>query len=578
MNRDCPITIIEPPFLEPSITRPDVWYVASMASQIGFSARVLDLNVALYRALLRPDKGILQGLAYDMLVDAYAQAFFVDPAALNESIGRGAESAPIIPPKVHKALANRDFDKLAHLSYEALAQFDGAAGKMPCHAEYIVDQEMLNAMLAARVHFWKSKANLSLSHFSLSLNHCSIESLLVAASSEDGILYRLYDFAFGHSEDLVDLGRVLVVISQETQLLPGIALAAWLRRKVGVPVTLTGDRLDIALRQRFCSELLNLADGVLAYRFEYGGRAWLLEDPHAFLLSQDTEQWPELSGHEMTLKPLRCIVADPKITMPLGPLPVATMRVTRRCYWSQCRYCLAAALVQYPSYYASMSEVIPAMDSLPGRGCSHVQFLDYALPPALVRALSERKKGKVRWAAQLRFERSLFDPQLFRRLHESGCVQLSWGFESASPRLLANAKKGGELRPYEKGQMLRMSAEAGISNHLFVIAGLPGETEKDFLGTMRFFENHVDFIDGAEVYAFQLRPGTCYHSNADEYGLVPMLPQWGWQSNVSYKGFPSMQEAEERARVLSEALLPLAVKSHSNDFLEGHLVLCEEIQ
>ena len=118
-----------------------------------------------------------------------------------------------------------------------------------------------------------------------------------------------------------------------------------------------------------------------------------------------------------------------------------------------------------------------------------------------------------------------------------------------------------------------MAAAAGISNHLFVVAGLPGETEDDFTDTINFFKQHFDSIDGAEIYAFQLRPGTEYYDFPSNHGLTPVPLQWPWQSRVDYKGTPTMAEAESRAQFLTETLTPLAAATGSNDFLEGHLTL-----
>jgi hypothetical protein len=572
------ITIVEPPFLEPSLARPDAWHVAAMASQCGVSARVLDLNVALYRGLLTEEQETLRRLDRDDLIESCASAFFVDPQALRECLASQAPVPPGFPPSVRLPLAEFDVPRFVKLAREALARFDGAGGRMPSHAEYVRDQETINALLEARVRAHDPSAHLSLSRFSSALNPWDAEQVLAAIGSGGSVLDRLYDAALRRSAELGELGRVLVVISQEAQLLPGIALASWLRRTLGAQVTLTGDHLDIVLQQRFFPELLELMDDVLAYRFEYGGRAWLIGDPDPFLLSQGAKRWPEFDCREKTLEPERCIVADGEARRCLGPLPVAAMRVTGRCYWSRCGFCLAATAARYAPRRASVDQVVARLDALPGRGCTHVQFLDYALPPVLVRGLAGRTRCDVRWAAQLRFEKSYSDPDLFRRLHQAGCTQLSWGFETASPRLLASANKGGELRPHEKGRILRMSAEAGIANHVFVMTGLPGETDDDFQQTMRFFEQYVDCIDGAEVYAFQLRPGTGYHRNVRAFGLAPEPPQWGWQSRVPYAGTPTMEESEERVRILTEALRPLAAASGCNDFLEGHLVLREEMR
>ena len=183
----------------------------------------------------------------------------------------------------------------------------------------------------------------------------------------------------------------------------------------------------------------------------------------------------------------------------------------------------------------------------------------------------------MRWAAQIRFEKSFVDSRLFDLAHGAGCVALSWGFESGDPQVLHSARKGGILDPKEKEQLLRCSSDAGISNHLFIITGLPNETEQQFMETCRFLERNIRYIDSIEAYAFQLRPGTHCHKYPGAYGLVPTALKWPWQSLIPYTGTPSPELAQERARIIDELFGQLPAASGCNDLLEGHITLNREV-
>ncbi len=75
---------------------------------------------------------------------------------------------------------------------------------------------------------------------------------------------------------------------------------------------------------------------------------------------------------------------------------------------------------------------------------------------------------------------------------------LQFGLESASERLLALSQKGIDLA--RAGRILELSAQEKILNYVYLLFGLPSETEEDRHTTLQFIaENHmaVHFINPA---------------------------------------------------------------------------------
>lgn len=571
-----PLVIVEPPFLEPSLSRPESWSVAAIATACGARAQVQDLNQSLYRALLSGSLvPALSRLGRENASKALAREFFLTPAMAEGLLAGHPVPGGDLPLATGPAVVGGDWRVLDELRCQAIARFAG--GSVPPHPQYVRDQQFLNAVLEIQAQDVDPRLHLSLSAFEGPVRTGDVECLLEMLPLPDNPFYRLYDRAWPDLATRVELERVLVVISQEPQVLPGIALAGWLRSRHGASVCVTGDFLDSLLEQYFPPRLAGLVDTILAYRFEFGGPSWLRGESHPFVLRPESGLFPRRSAAAESVRPGPGVLDGPALPEAIGPRPVASLRTTRRCYWARCRFCHAATLDRYRFQRADSGELIASLARLQSGGCRHLQFLDPALPPVLLRAMASPAARGLEWAGQVRFERALDDPDLFKALRAQGCVQLSWGLESASSGLLRNAGKGGELDPAARGRLLRFAADAGITNHVFVMAGLPGETDTDLLATLRFFEQHVRWVHGAEVHAFQLRPGTGFEREAGRHGIMPNRADRPWCSRVSYDGEPSIAVAESRARMLSEALGPLAAASRTNDLLEGHAALLPEL-
>jgi radical SAM superfamily enzyme YgiQ (UPF0313 family) len=104
-----------------------------------------------------------------------------------------------------------------------------------------------------------------------------------------------------------------------------------------------------------------------------------------------------------------------------------------------------------------------------------------ALCEEMIRAGYHRR---LTWAAQVRVD--ALNPSILELMKEAGCLQLECGFETASDRLLQEVQKGtshGKNR-----EIIRMIRSSGIRVLANIMVGLPGETEAEFRGTVRFIQ------------------------------------------------------------------------------------------
>ncbi|RLI97451.1 MAG: hypothetical protein DRO99_03005 [Candidatus Aenigmatarchaeota archaeon] len=107
---------------------------------------------------------------------------------------------------------------------------------------------------------------------------------------------------------------------------------------------------------------------------------------------------------------------------------------------------------------------------------------------------------KFKWTA-LAVSKNLSKEDI-QTLRKAGCVQLRWGIESGSRKILATMDKNINID--ESKNILKICSECGIKNHLSFIVGLPGETEKDMTDTMNFIKENKEYIDSANVCPYNV--------------------------------------------------------------------------
>ncbi|MBU2530019.1 MAG: radical SAM protein [Elusimicrobia bacterium] len=110
------------------------------------------------------------------------------------------------------------------------------------------------------------------------------------------------------------------------------------------------------------------------------------------------------------------------------------------------------------------------------------------------------------------------DENLLGKMKLAGAVKLTFGMETASPRLLKYIRKGatiGKIRKY-----LVYSNRIGIWNHMEFIGGMPTESENDILATINFIKENLDNINVYSLNPFSLYPGSPFYRDSKKFGLI----------------------------------------------------------
>ncbi|MDX6768440.1 MAG: radical SAM protein [Elusimicrobiota bacterium] len=144
-------------------------------------------------------------------------------------------------------------------------------------------------------------------------------------------------------------------------------------------------------------------------------------------------------------------------------------------------------------------------------------------------------------------------PALLRRMRHAGCVQLRYGFESASQRVLDSMQKKVDMRDAEA--VIRDTHRAGIGVFLYTLVGFPTEHEEDFRMTLDFIERNAAYIDTVGTSACEVQKGSHLDAHPELYGLkLPLEDRLRWETADGANTYEVRQERMERMNRLIDRL------------------------
>ena len=117
---------------------------------------------------------------------------------------------------------------------------------------------------------------------------------------------------------------------------------------------------------------------------------------------------------------------------------------------------------------------------------------------------------------------NLVNKEMLIMLKDSGCVQIAFGFESMSPKILAYLKKN-TVTVEQNRNAVKLCKEIGLEIQPYFMIGSPNETREDIQMT-------VDFIDEEKIiptiFVTNPYPGTELYDWCKDNGLVPEHVDW----------------------------------------------------
>lgn len=202
-----------------------------------------------------------------------------------------------------------------------------------------------------------------------------------------------------------------------------------------------------------------------------------------------------------------------------NPSPVLPVLFSRGCRWRKCRFCSHNA--SFAGYRRKRASAF--VDELEGyqrrHGARHFYLADQYVEAEDLDRLAEEilQRGLEVFFHVMGRPLGGFTPERLNRLFLAGCRWICWGVESGSQRLLDLINKGTRVRDMEA--LLKNADEAGISNLVMMIFGLPTSTDLDFRQTVRFLEDVYPSLQAMTSSSFVLWENTHFARNASFYGM-----------------------------------------------------------
>lgn len=214
-------------------------------------------------------------------------------------------------------------------------------------------------------------------------------------------------------------------------------------------------------------------------------------------------------------------------------LPSFIMLTSRGCPY-RCVYCSKISGKIYRKH--SIDRIIKEMKILiDDYGAKEIIFRDdtFTIDKKHIRELcnkiiQEKLNKKIKWTCMTRVD--LIDYGLLRLMKKAGCWSIHYGIESGSQRLLDVIQKDITIKQIRDA--LRWTSKTGIEIKAFFMLGLPTETRKESLQTLRFMkEINPDWVQVTITVPY---PGTKLYEIAKKSGTLKSLE---WENYQTWAGW-----------------------------------------
>ena len=162
--------------------------------------------------------------------------------------------------------------------------------------------------------------------------------------------------------------------------------------------------------------------------------------------------------------------------------------------------------------------------------------------------ISIMKESNLLWTCNARVDGYTQDILPFA--DSSGCVEIKYGIESGSQKILNSMKKGITISDIER--TLKKTVEHGIGTKCFLMFGFPGDCIETACCTIEFLERNRSYIGRVNLFSFSPVPhspiyktGICQNYSWEKYKIYHQLQHW-WGTEKEY------QEVKEGYRLLQK--------------------------
>jgi len=201
------------------------------------------------------------------------------------------------------------------------------------------------------------------------------------------------------------------------------------------------------------------------------------------------------------------------------------MLATRGCPY-QCTFCSSPDMWTTRYYLRSVADVVDEIaDYVERYQVANVDFEDltaFVKRDWILALCAELERRSVRITFQLPSgtRSEALDAEVLAALWRSGCRNLTYAPESASPRTLKDIKK--KVHPERVLDSMRIAKELGVNIKANLMIGFPDETRRDLWQTIRFGIKAAWIgVDDIPLFPFSPYPGTALYEELRRDGTLP---------------------------------------------------------
>lgn len=216
--------------------------------------------------------------------------------------------------------------------------------------------------------------------------------------------------------------------------------------------------------------------------------------------------------------------------MPFLDVPAALVMTSRGCP-GNCVFCSTRAMWGKVVRSRSAGSILDEIELLFREyGAQGVWLYDDTFTfnrvhvEAFIEEIHKRNLG-FPWYCEVRVDTVDYD--LLKRMRDAGCYYISFGIETATPRLLKKIAKGITIERVE--QVIDWINQLGTKAKAFFMVGLPGETFSEALSTIRYMNElrkRGQVASPVLTHGVYILPGTPVELYAKKQGLFPTNFSW----------------------------------------------------
>lgn len=239
-------------------------------------------------------------------------------------------------------------------------------------------------------------------------------------------------------------------------------------------------------------------------------------------LIRDIDQLPLPARH---LLPVNDIVMSDRLAG--TNTRMAHVMFSRGCPFS-CNFCAAAQTkIQYRSGLSARLELMHLKEQYGVDGFAVVDDNFIVNKSKVANICSQIGDLGLRWSALSRVD--MVDSELLRQLARSGCIEIKYGVESGSERLLRSMNKNTTREQIKTA--VRATVRQGIQAKAFLIHGFPGENYQSTKETMSLLQELGSDISRVSLFRFVPLPGSEVYEHASKYGIHGTHHQPDWDGD-----------------------------------------------